>query len=219
MYGHKYTSKKQRWVSNGNGGQVLKRTYSYNSGDSAFGLFLLGILFASPFLIARKIKEQKRFSNHKPLIERLKEGQQRSLEKLQQTRKSLWNTIKNKRNGESDSHWIKRLKRYGFTTDGTHIKTGINYQINIETEKSKMKVDIKSKLKELEGETFYTVTGKSYTYEFVGENNIKPSRANYTIHLSNFARAVEISPTELRQIREVRGPSYVFGIITDKRFN
>ena len=34
-----------------------------------------------------------------------------------------------------------------------------------------------------------------------------------------FERAVEINPTELRQIREVRGPSYVFGIITDKRFN
>ena len=58
----------------------------------------------------------------------------------------------------------------------------------------------------------------TYTYEFVGENIIKPNRANYMIHLSNFEKAIEINPTELRQIREVRGPSYIFGIITDKRF-
>lgn len=120
---------------------------------------MLGILFASPLLIARKVKERKRFSNHKPLIERLQESQQRNLEKLQKTRKSLWNTIKNKRKGESDSHWVKRLKRYGFTTDGVHIKTGINYQLSIEKEESKMSVDIKNKLKELEGETFYTKRG------------------------------------------------------------
>lgn len=81
-----------------------------------------------------------------------------------------------------------------------------------------MNIDIKSKLKELEGEIFYTVTGKPYTYKFVCENVIKPSRAKYNISLSNFEKAIEINPTELHQIREVRGPSYVFGIITDSRF-
>lgn len=80
-------------------------------------------------------------------------------------------------------------------------------------------MNIRDKLKELEGETFYTVTGKPYTYKIVGENTIKPSRTDYNIHLSNFEKALKIQPTELRQIREVRGPSYVFGIITDKRFN
>lgn len=218
MHGHKYSSKKEKWISNGHGGHVLKRTYSYNHTNDVFTIFLLCFLFAAPFLIARNLKERRRFSNHKSFIKRLEESQQRSLEKLQQTRQSLWNTIKNKRKGESDNHWIRRLKRYGFTTDGVHIKTGIEYQLKTETEKSKMNVYIKDKLKKLEGETFYTVTGKPYTYEFVGENIIKPNRANYRIHLSNFEKAIKINPTELRQIREVRGPSYVFGIITDKRF-
>ena len=221
MYGHKYTSKKQRWVSNGSGGQVLKRTYSYNSGDSAFALFLLGILFASPLLIAHKIKERKRFSSHKPLIERLQESQQRNLEKLQKTRKSLWNTIKNKRKGESDSHWVKRLKRYGFTTDGVHIKTGINYQLSIETEESKMSVDIKNKLKELEGETFYTKKRIPFTYKIISESTVRISeRKAYNISIADFEKAIEINPTKPSEITNlVRGSSYIFGIITDSRFN
>ena len=218
MYGHKYSSKKEKWVSNGCGGQVLKRTYSYNRTNDAFAISLLCFLFAAPFFIARNIKERRRFSNHKSFIERLEESQQRSLEKLQQTRRELWNTIKNKRESETEDHWIKKLKRYGFTPDGVHTKTRINYQLNTGTKELKMDIDIKGKLKKLEGETFYTVTGKPYTYEFVGENIIKPNRANYMIHLSNFEKAIEINPTELRQIRKVRGPSYVFGIITDKRF-
>lgn len=80
-------------------------------------------------------------------------------------------------------------------------------------------MNIRDKLKELEGETFYTVTGKPYTYKFVRENAILTTRTKYVLNLSNFEKALKIRPTELRQIREVRGPSYVFGIITDKRFN
>ena len=80
-------------------------------------------------------------------------------------------------------------------------------------------MNIRDKLKELEGETFYTVTGKPYTYKFVRENAILTTRTKYVLNLSNFEKALKIQPTELRQIREVRGPSYIFGIITDKRFN
>ena len=127
MNGHKYVSKSTRWVSNGNGGQRLRRTYSYHHSDTAFSLSLLGAFFVFPFLLARRIKKQKCSSNRKTLIERLEESQKRSLEKLQRRRQALWDTIKNKRNGESDSHWSKRLKRYGFMPDGTHIKTGIRY--------------------------------------------------------------------------------------------
>ena len=201
------------------GGQTLKRTY--NASDSAFAIFLLSVLFASPFLITRKIKERRRFSDHKPLIERLKESQQRSLEELQQTRQSLWNVIKNKRKGESDHHWKKRLKRYGFTTDGTHIKTGINYQLNIETEKSKMNSDIKSKLKKWEGEIFYTKKRIPFVYNFISENTIRISeRKAYNISISNFEKAIEINPTKPGEISNlVRGSSYIFGIITDNRFN
>ncbi|MBQ9736586.1 MAG: hypothetical protein IJV96_07370 [Clostridia bacterium] len=77
---------------------------------------------------------------------------------------------------------------------------------------------IKKKLKALEGEVFYTVTGKPYTFKFVSENAITPSRTKYSISLRNFEEAFNIHPTELRQIKHLRGPSYVFGIITDKRF-
>ena len=83
-----------------------------------------------------------------------------------------------------------------------------------------MNFDIKSKLQKLEGETFYTVTGKEFIYKFISENTIKVSRTNYPIHLSNFEKAIEINPTKPGQIRNlVRGSSYIFGIITDDRFN
>lgn len=221
MYGYKYISKKQSWVSNGNGGQTLKRTYTYNGGDSTFAIFLLGVLFASPFFIIRKIKERERFSNHNPLIKRLRERQQRSLEKLQQTRQSLWNIIKNKRKGESDNHLVKRLKRYGFTTDGIHIKTRINYQLNIETEKSKMSVDIKRKLKELEGEIFYTKKRIPFSYKFISESTVRIcEKKAYNISISDFEKAIESNPKKPSEVTNlVRGSSYIFGIITDSRFN
>ena len=181
---YKYISKKEKWVSNGNGGQELIRRYRYDTTDNTvLGLILLFALVASPFLLVRKIRRKMKYSTNKPLIERLKEKQEENLEKLYQARQRLWNVIKDKRNGEDDIHFARRLKRYGFTTDGAHVKTGVNYQINEEKEIPKMSIDIKSKLKQLEGETFNTVTGKPYTYEFVGENVIKPSRTNYsTVH-------------------------------------
>lgn len=33
MYGHKYVSKKEKWVSNNCGGTVLKRTYKYDDSN------------------------------------------------------------------------------------------------------------------------------------------------------------------------------------------
>ncbi len=219
MNGYQYISKRERWVSNGNGGQTLKRSYRYNHCDSAVSVFLLCALIASPFFISRKLKNKKQVANKKTLLERLEEMRERSLEKLQQTRQNLWDTIKHKRKWESDHHWMKRLKRYGFAADGTHIKTGVNYQLDI-GEQSKMGIDIKEKLKQLEGKTFNTVTGKEFVYTFVSESTIKVSRTNYPIHLSNFEKALEINPTKPSQISNlVRGGSYVFGIITDSRFN
>ena len=221
MYGHKYISKKQRWVSNGNGGRMLKRTYLYNGNDSTFAIFLLGILFVSPFLIARKMREHTRFSNHKSRIERLEESQRATLEKLQQTRQKLWNTIKKQYKDESDNHWIKRLKRYGFMPDGVHIKTGINYQLNTEAEKLKMNVDVRGKLKELEGETFYTRKKIPFVYKFISESTVRiAERKHYNISIADFEKAIEINPTKPSEITNmVRGSSYIFGIITDSRFN
>ncbi len=189
----------------------------YKKSDSSLLLFLLFVVSFLPS--ATKTKNHRSISKRKTLRQRLEESLKRSLEEARKNRQKLWNIIKIKRKGESDIQWIKRLKKYGFTTNGTHIRTGINYHIYEKNEVSDMKMDVKDKLKQLEGEQFYTVTGKSYTYEFVGENAIKPSRANQYISLADFERAIEINPTKLSQIRTVRGPSYVFGIITDKRFS
>lgn len=218
---HKYISKKEKWVSNGNGGQELIRRYRYDTTDNTvLGLILLFALVASPFLLVRKIRRKMKYSTNKPLIERLKEKQEENLEKLYQARQRLWNVIKDKRNGEDDIHFARRLKRYGFTTDGAHVKTGVNYQINEEKEIPKMSIDIKSKLKQLEGETFYTVKGLPFTYRFVTENAIKTDRTDYNISISSFYKAIELNPKKPGEIsRKIRGSSYVFGIISDNRFD
>lgn len=190
----------------------MRRAYSHSEAAAIFLLFI-----ASPFLLIRKLRKQNRH-NRKTLIERSEESYQKSLEMLERSRQRLWDTVKDKRKNEDDVKWQSRLKKYGFTPEGIHIKTGKNYSKKTETEDEEMIIDIKARLKTLEGETFHTVTGIPYTYEFVGENMIRPSRTSYTIHLSNFEKAIDIAPTDLKQLRSVRGPSYVFGIITDSRF-
>ena len=82
-----------------------------------------------------------------------------------------------------------------------------------------MIADIRYKLKELEGQTFFTVTGKSYTYYFIGENMLRTSRANRNISLADFEKAIAIAPEKPSQLpMSINGRSYVFGIITDSRF-
>lgn len=138
-------------------------------------------------------------------------------EKIRELRQKLWDILKEKRNSDGKKKWLRRIKRYGFSPDGTHIKTGINY----DTKKGvqKMSIDIKGKLKSLEGETFHTVTGLSFTYSFANENTIKVSRTDFPIALSNFEKAIELSPTTPGEISSyVYGSSYVFGIIFDSRF-
>ena len=83
-----------------------------------------------------------------------------------------------------------------------------------------MNIDSKRKLKELEGETFYTIKGIPFTYQFVSENAIRIcERKPYNITIADFEKAIEIKPTKPNQITNmVRGSSYIFGIITDKRF-
>ncbi|WP_448783938.1 hypothetical protein [Blautia sp.] len=75
------------------------------------------------------------------------------------------------------------------------------------------------KLKEHEGEVFYTVTGLEFTYKFVGENSIKTSRAEQLLAKSNFSKAIEhlplSGPGEISKI--VRGSAYVFSLLTDSR--
>lgn len=83
-----------------------------------------------------------------------------------------------------------------------------------------MNTDLISRLKRLEGETFYTKTGKPFEYRFASEGVIHISgRKPYGISINNFEKALAIQPTKPSQITNlVRGSAYVFGIITDARF-
>ncbi len=82
-----------------------------------------------------------------------------------------------------------------------------------------MNLDIKKKLKELEGHVFFTVTGKPYTYCFVGENILRTDRTNRNIPISDFEKAIELAPNKPSQMPDsINGRSYIFGIITDGRF-
>lgn len=196
----------------------MRSNTKYEISNNAFSIALLYAVFVLPFVAVSKSGKQKHFFKNQSIIERLEYNYKKNLDRLDQIRQKLWDTIKNKRVGESDYRWINRLNKYGFTTDGTHIKSGIKYESCKDKEFEKMQIDIKKKLKAYEGETFYTVTGKPYTYKFIGENLIKTSRTSYHINLSNFERALEINPIELSEIKEIWGYSYIYGIITDNRF-
>ena len=74
------------------------------------------------------------------------------------------------------------------------------------------------KIKKYEGETFSTITGLKFTYE-VHKKLFYPSRAKYQISKSDFLRAHKMfplkGPGEISKM--VRGASYVWSVLNDKR--
>ena len=68
------------------------------------------------------------------------------------------------------------------------------------------------------GEQFFTKTNLPFTYSIVN-NSVVPDRTKYPLAKSNFEKAAEITPLEgPGQINNpVRGPAYVYAILTDKR--
>ena len=68
------------------------------------------------------------------------------------------------------------------------------------------------------GQEFYMVRGESFAYKIVNEA-ILPSRTRYRIARSEFEKAAALpnitGPGQISQM--VRGPSYVFAILTDPR--
>ena len=82
-----------------------------------------------------------------------------------------------------------------------------------------MYTDIKRKLKSLEGQVFFTVTGKPYTYFFIGESILRTDRTNRNIPITDFEKALDIAPSKPSEMPDyINGRSYIFGIITDNRF-
>ena len=68
------------------------------------------------------------------------------------------------------------------------------------------------------GEVFHTKTGLPFTYNIV-DNCVIPDRTNYPLDISNFKKAADLpqmeGPGQISNL--VRGPSYVFAILTDER--
>ncbi len=71
-----------------------------------------------------------------------------------------------------------------------------------------------------EGEGFHTKTGLPFTYSIRGQVLI-PSRTNYNIPMSQVEKAYYIMPVESMTLlsRSVRGPAYIYGILSDSRIN
>ncbi len=68
------------------------------------------------------------------------------------------------------------------------------------------------------GEEFYTKKNIAFRYKIIN-NYVVPDRTNYPLSKANFQKAAEFMPLEgPGQINNlVRGPSYVFAILSDKR--
>jgi TIR domain len=70
----------------------------------------------------------------------------------------------------------------------------------------------------LAGETFHTKTGLAFTYSIHG-TSLLPDRTDYPLHVSQFRLAFErlplAGPGDISNV--VRGPSYIYAILTDPR--
>jgi hypothetical protein len=69
-----------------------------------------------------------------------------------------------------------------------------------------------------EGEVFTTTTGLPFTYELAGDV-LHPSRTHYNIPKSQVAKAFDLVPFDGPGLinSTVRGPSYVWAILHDRR--
>ncbi|MGQ4834410.1 MAG: hypothetical protein ACP6IS_11015 [Candidatus Asgardarchaeia archaeon] len=80
--------------------------------------------------------------------------------------------------------------------------------------------EIWRRIREYEGEQFYTKTGLPFRYKIVGDTLI-PDRTGYPLHISNFRKAYELvpieGPGEINYL--VRGPAYVWAILHDERIS
>ena len=74
------------------------------------------------------------------------------------------------------------------------------------------------RIKSLEGEKFETKRGLPFTFEFLGDS-FMPSRTKYTIGKGNFKKAFDLIPFDGPMVisQTVRGPSYIWAVLHDKR--
>lgn len=74
------------------------------------------------------------------------------------------------------------------------------------------------KIKQHEGEIFYTVRGKELVYRVIDDKEIAHNRTSVRISRKDFEKALAIHPQSTASLHDiVTGPSYVYAIITDPR--
>lgn len=80
--------------------------------------------------------------------------------------------------------------------------------------------EIWNRIVENAGESFFTKTGKPFTYEIV-RNMFIPSRTEYAISKADIRKAYNLlpisGPGQISQI--VRGPSYLWAVLHDERIS
>jgi len=77
--------------------------------------------------------------------------------------------------------------------------------------------DFWERIKSLEGEVFTQIRGREFTFR-VSNSYIKPNTTNQNIPKSHFAKALERLPlTDTTKLQDLRGPSYIYAILTDSR--
>jgi hypothetical protein len=69
----------------------------------------------------------------------------------------------------------------------------------------------------LEGETFTQIRGGEFTFKLVG-TSLALDRTNQVISRDQFEQAAALLPfTDTQPLQHLRGPSYLFAILTDRR--
>ncbi len=78
--------------------------------------------------------------------------------------------------------------------------------------------DVWNRIKALEGHEFSTKTGKPFTFEIHGDI-FHPSRTMYNVAKGDFRKAFELVPFDGPGVvnHVVRGPSYIWAVLHDKR--
>ena len=95
----------------------------------------------------------------------------------------------------------------------------LNRDSNIDAKDMKPSIDvIWNRLKKHQGQEFKTKTGKPFSYEISG-TIFRTNRTKYNITRSDFAKALKWGPIEspgdINNL--VRGPSYVWAVLHDRR--
>ena len=82
-------------------------------------------------------------------------------------------------------------------------------------------IEVWSRIKEHEGDTFKTITGLEFSYSIDGDNIISSSpETDVNIPKSHVEKSLERVPLkDTTEIQDLMGPSYLWGILNDERIS